>query len=151
MALVSDWLNWLTKFLKTLWLFIAGVSAVALMYYLLTGVEQGIDVVIQCGEVFASGVLSVIAVFLWAFLVWYSSRTLSYIKQHKDDQIFSRSANPVAASILYERYGIPSSFYQHIPRLLAYNCFVSVQIAIFHLPTFFGWSSPAMILAIRFL
>lgn len=143
-ALFSDWLNWLSRLLKALWLFIAGVIAVGVIYYLLTGVEQGIDVVIQSGEVFISGVLSMLAVFLWAFLVWYSSRTLSYIKQHKDDQIFSRRADPVAASILYARYGIPSSFYQHIPRLLAYNCFVSVQVAIFHLPTFFGWSGIAM-------
>lgn len=148
MALFSDWLNWLSKLLKALWLFIAGVVAVAVIYYLLTGVEQGIDVVIQSGEVFISGVLSMLAVFLWAFLVWYSSRTLSYIKQYKDDQIFSRRADPVTASILYARYGIPSSFYQHIPRLLAYNCFVSVQAAIFHLPTFFGWSGPAMLLVI---
>ena len=144
MALFSDWLNWLSRLLKALWLFISGVIAVAVIYYILTGVEQGIDVVIQSGEVFASGVLSILAVFLWAFLVWYSSRTLSYIKQFKDDQVFSRRADPVAASLLYERYGIPSFFYQHIPRLLAYNCFVSVQAAIFHLPTFFGWSGVAM-------
>ncbi|HEU5145369.1 MAG TPA: hypothetical protein VFT90_01580 [Chryseosolibacter sp.] len=144
MALFSHWLNWLSKLLKALWLFIAGVIAVVVIYYLLTGVEQGIDVVIQSGEVFISGVLSMLAVFLWAFLVWYSSRTLSYIKQHKDDLIFSRKSDPVTASILYKRYGIPASFYQHIPRLLAYNCFVSVQAAIFHLPTFFGWTGLAM-------
>jgi len=148
MALFIELLNWLAQLLKALWLFIAGVIAVAMIYYLLIGVEQGIDVVIQSGEVFFAGVLSMLAVFLWSFLVWYSSRTLSYIKQFKDDQIFSRKGDAVEASLLYARYGIPATLYQHIPRLLAYNCFVSVQVAIFHLPTFFGWSGYALILVI---
>lgn len=148
MALFIELLNWLSQLLKALWLFIAGVIAVAVMYYLLVGVEQGIDVVIQSGEVFFAGLMSMLAVFLWSFLVWYSSRTLSYIKQYKDDQIFSRKADAVGASLLYARYGIPAVLYQHIPRLLAYNCFVSVQVAIFHLPTFFGWSGYALILVI---
>ena len=148
MALLFDLLNWLSKLLKALWLFIAGVIAVGMIYYLLTGVEQGIDVVIQSGEVLWSGVLSMLAVFLWSFLVWYSSRMLSYIKQHKDDEVFSRKADTVTSSLLYARYGIPAALYQHIPRLLAYNCFVSVQVAIFHLPTFFGWSGHALILVI---
>lgn len=133
--------NWLSKLLKALWLYIAGVIAVLVIYYLLTGVEQGIDVVIQSGELLDSGILSVLAVFLLSFLVWYSCRILSYIKQHKDDEIFSKkSADDITSAMLYKKYCIPASFYQHIPRMLAYNCFVSVQVAIFHLPTFFAWS-----------
>lgn len=141
--------NWLSKLFKALWLFIAGVIAVLAIYYLLTGVEQGIDVVIQSGELLDSGVLSVLAVFLWSFLVWYSSRTLSYIKQHKDDEIFSRKcADDITSAMLYKKYCIPATFYQHIPRMLAYNCFVSLQVAIFHLPTFFGWSGFIIFLVI---
>ena len=146
MVLLKNALNWLSRLLKALWLFFPGVVAVGVIYYLLTGVEQGIDVVIQSGEVLVSGVLSILAVFLWAFLVWYSSRTLSYIKQHKDDQIFARKSGRDESAMLYAKYGIPTPFYQHIPRLLAYNCFVSVQVAIFHLPTFFDWSGGRMLL-----
>ena len=148
MSLILHFVNWLSKLLKAVWLFLAGVISVVVIYYLLTGVEQGVDVVIQSGELLDSGVLSMLAVFLWSFLVWYSSRTLSYIKQAKDDEIFSRKSPDGMTSLLYHKYAIPSSFYQHIPRMLAYNCFVSVQIAIFRLPTFFGWSGTVMILAI---
>ncbi|MEX2235781.1 MAG: hypothetical protein WD824_26725 [Cyclobacteriaceae bacterium] len=141
MILLLDFFNWLSKLLKAIWLFIAGVIAVLIIYYLLIGVEQGVDVVIQSGELLDSGILSVLAVFFWSFLVWYSSRTLSYIKQHKDDEIFSKkTAGDVTSAMLYKKYCIPSNLYQHIPRMLAYNCFVSVQVAIFHLPTFFAWS-----------
>lgn len=141
MSLAIHFFNWLAKLIKALWLFVAGVIAVAVIYYLLTGVEQGIDVVIQSGELLDSGVLSILAVFLWSFLVWYSCRTLSYIRQHKDDEIFSKkSEGDVTSGMLYHKYCIPSAFYQHIPRMLAYNCFVSIQVAIFHLPTFFSLS-----------
>ena len=84
MSLAIHFFDWLAKLIKALWLFVAGVIAVAVIYYLLTGVEQGIDVVIQSGELLDSGVLSILAVFLWSFLVWYSCRTLSYIRQHKE-------------------------------------------------------------------
>lgn len=149
MSLVFHVVNWISKLLKALWLFLAGVVSVIVIYYLLTGAEQGIDVVIQSGELLDSGILSMLSVFLWAFLVWYSCRTLSYIKQNKDDEIFSkRSAGDVTSQMLYHKYCIPTSFYQHIPRMLAYNCFVSIQIAIFHLPTFFGWSGRSMLVAV---
>src|SRR5687768_8191541 len=141
MILILDFFTWVSRLLKAIWLFISGVIAVLVIYYLLIGVEQGVDVLIQSGELLDSGILSVLAVFLWSFLVWYSSRTLSYIKQHKDDEIFSKkTARDLTSAMLYKKYCIPSNLYQHIPRMLAYNCFVSVQVAIFHLPTFFAWS-----------
>ncbi len=149
MARLRQFFNTLSKLLKALWLFIAGFLAVGMIYYLLTGVEQGIDVVIQSGELLDSGILSILAVFLWSFLVWYSGRTLSYIKQHKDDEIFSKkTSDDVTSAMLYKKYCIPSVFYQHIPRMLAYNCFVSIQVAIFHLPTFFAWPGIVMLLVI---
>lgn len=142
-------LNWLSKVIKALWLFISGVIAVGAIYCLLTGVEQGIDVVIQSGESLALGILSIAAVFLWSFLVWYSSRTLSYIKQHKDDEIFSKKTpDDVTSAMLYEKYCIPSSLYRHIPRMLAYNCFVCVQVAVFHLPTFHALPRFGMVMVI---
>ncbi|HET7178845.1 MAG TPA: hypothetical protein VFI14_03935 [Chryseosolibacter sp.] len=142
-------MNGLSRLVKALWLFISGIVAVAAVYYLLTGVEQGIDVVIQSGESIDLGVLTILAVFLWAFLVWYSSRTLSYIKQYKDDEIFSKKADgDMTSAMLYEKYCIPAAFHMHIPRLLAYNCFVSIQVAIFHLPTFYGWDRVTMLAAV---
>lgn len=149
MSIVIELLNGLSKLLKALWLFIAGVIAVLAIYYLLTGVEQGIDVVIRSGETLSSGLLTMLSVFLWSFLVWYSSRTLSYIRQHRDDEIFLRKTpGDQLSAQLYRKYSIPTGFYQHIPRLLAYNCFVSVQVAIFHLPTFYALSGIAMVLVV---
>ncbi len=141
--------NGLSKLLKALWLFVAGVIAVLMFYFLLTSVEQGVDVVIQSGESLDAWILSIICVFLWAFLVWYSCRTLSYIRQFKDDELFSSKAeDDVTSAQLYNRYCIPARLYRHVPRLLAYNCFVCIQVSIFHLPTFFSWSTLIMLLVV---
>jgi hypothetical protein len=139
----------IAKLSKAIWLYMAGIVAVLAIYYLLTGVEQGIDVVIQAGEYAGPGIFTVLAVFLWAFLVWYSGRILSYIKQCKDSEIYAkRTQDDVTAHDLYYKNCIPTSVHQHIPRMLAYNCFVSIQVAIFHLPTFHAFKGWVMVLVI---
>ncbi len=119
----------ISEFLKTLWLYIAGIIAVGAIYFLLTGIEQGVDVVIQAGEYKWPGIASIVAVPLWSFLVWYSCRLLSYAKQSSGTTI-------------------PANTLQLVPRLLAYNCFICVQAAIFALPTFFCLSFLQIVLFI---
>lgn len=149
MSMLYEIMHKFSHLLRSLWLFISGVISVGAMYYLLIHVEQGIDVLILSGERLMSLVLTAIAIALWAFLLWYSGRTLSYIRQGKDNEMFSRR-DPTEGNRLYERFGIPSPFYQHLPRLLAYNCFVVVQVAILHLPTFYGWKGAELVLALLF-
>lgn len=142
----------ISKLLKAIWLYIAGFIAVGVIYVLLTGIEQGIDVVIQSGESASTAIFTVLAIVLWSFLVWYSSRILGYIKQSKEDSFYTKKcADDVLSDQLYYRYAIPASFHKHIPRLLAFNCFVAVQAAIFHLPSFQKFSSipPFAIVAVH--
>ncbi|HEX8269139.1 MAG TPA: patatin-like phospholipase family protein [Flavobacterium sp.] len=109
-------------FLRSLWLYIAGILSVAAIYCLLTGIEQGIDVVIQSGENFGAGFFMVLCTLLWAFILWYSSRILSYIKQQRDAD-------------LQKVNRITTQMHRHVPRMIAFNCFVAVQAAIVSLPS----------------
>ena len=104
---------------KVLWLYVAGIISLLLMYFLLTEVDQGIDVLIQTGEKISSGVASVIAAILWAYVVWYSCRLLAFAKKDKDA-------------------GVSEYLLEIMPQLLAFNCFVCIQVSIFSLPTFSG-------------
>ncbi|MEJ7646381.1 MAG: hypothetical protein WKF87_17420 [Chryseolinea sp.] len=131
--------TFLANLFKSIWIFLAAFVSVVVMYILLITVEQGIDVVIHAGEYPERGILAVAAVILWAYLLWYSSRTLSYVRQDKDDRQFLDN---------YERYTIPTKFYQHLPRFLAYNCFVCCQVAIFNLPTVYAWNTWLVMLSI---
>jgi len=105
---------------KVLWLYVAGIISLLVMYFLLTEVDQGIDVLIQTGEKVSSGVASVIAAILWAYIVWYSCRLLAFAKKDKDT-------------------GVSEYLLEIMPRLLAFNCFVCIQVSIFSLPTFYGF------------
>ncbi|HTA26704.1 MAG TPA: hypothetical protein VK809_02870 [Bacteroidia bacterium] len=124
----------ISQLLKALWFYIAGIITVMIIYYLLTGVDQGIDVVMQVGEYPSPALCAVLAILLWAYLVWYSSRYISYIKQSIDEEI---GGNDIKISTAY---------HQHIPRLLAVNCFASIQYAILCLPTFLFYKSPGWLL-----
>ncbi|MCU0419019.1 MAG: patatin-like phospholipase family protein [Cyclobacteriaceae bacterium] len=103
--------------LPSLWLFGPGVITVLLGYFLLIQLSQGRDVLMQAGEDTVAFVATIGAVLLWAFFVWYGSRIIGYEKK------FNAPAWPVPMLSLF-------------PRLLAYNTFVSVQVAILCLPTF---------------
>jgi predicted acylesterase/phospholipase RssA len=114
--------------LKALWLYIAGLFSVILVYCLLIGIEQGIDVVVQSGEYLQGpGFFTLTAVALWAYFVWFSSRILSYIKQQKDFVLKTENA-------------ISTWFHKHFPRLLSFNCYVCLQAAIISLPTIYDWN-----------
>lgn len=125
--------------LRTIGVFIAAFLSIVVMYVLLIGVEQGIDVVIHSGEYPERGILAVVATIIWAYLLWYSCRTLSYVKQDRDDRLYVDN---------YVLYGIPTGHYKHVPRFLAYHCFVCVQVAVFSLPTVYALSFAWVLVAI---
>nr|WP_322623920.1 patatin-like phospholipase family protein [uncultured Flavobacterium sp.] len=111
--------------LKSVWLYLAGILSLVVIYVLLTTVEQGIDVVIQAGEYKCAAIATILGCILWAFLLWYSARILSYIKQEYD----------TVANCSGMVFKIPTTYHKHIPRLLAYNTFVCIQAAIISIPT----------------
>lgn len=100
----------------SLYLNITGI--VALLIILVTlAIQQGQDIIIQVGEYGAPFGFSFFCILLWAFLNWYTARLLTYEKRNRNRLI-------------------PPEFHKHIPRLIAFHCFVIVQAAIYALPTF---------------
>jgi hypothetical protein len=102
------------------------VITILLGYFMLTKLTQGQDVVMLVGEQMSSFVFALIAIILWAFFVWYSSRLIGYEKKFNDTEW-------------------PISYLSTFPRLLAYNAFVTVQASILALPTIYNWSFEALL------
>src|SRR5271154_6718763 len=101
-----------SSFFKSVWLYFPGIFTVVLLYFMLIKLEPGIDLLIQSGESWVHFLWTCIAILLWSMLAWYSARLVSYAKQNK---------NPGE---------IGNIFHKHLPRLIAWNCFVGVQVAI---------------------
>lgn len=111
---------YLTWVLKALKLYVFGIASVAMIFFVLINLTQGRDLVMMIGEEVWPRVFALVAVVLWAFYSWYSSRLLGYAKAMQPNS------------------SIPDSFHEHFPRLIAYNAVVSIQAAILSLPTFFS-------------
>lgn len=114
---------------KAIWTFLAAFLSIVAMYVLLTALEQGIDVVIHAGEYPERGILAMASIVVWAYMLWYSCRTLSYVNQDRDDRTYRER---------YRDFALPTMWFQQVPRFLAYHCFVCVQIAVFNLPTVYN-------------
>lgn len=127
-------MKYLSVFLKSLWLNIGGILSVVAIYYLLIVIDQGVDVVIQAGENLSPAICTIAGCILWAVILWYSGRMLSYIKQQKRYDKNPVDMNAVDAQqkalIMYT-----TRLQKHMPRLIAFNCFVCLQAAIISLPT----------------
>lgn len=143
-------MKYLSIFLKSVWLNIGGILSVIAIYYLLTVIDQGVDVVIQSGENLSPALCTIAGCILWAGILWYSGRMLSYIKQQK-----RYDKNPVDMNNVDAKQRAVIMFttrlQKHMPRLIAFNCFVCLQAAIISLPTasptLDGWFLVLFILA----
>jgi hypothetical protein len=107
--------------LKALSVYGAGVFTVLLGYFMLIKLTQGQDVLMQAGEAWGAFLFSLVAILSWAFFVWYSSRLIGYQKK-------------------FNNKNWPLEVISTMPRLLAYNAFVSVQAATLALPTILNLS-----------
>ena len=112
-------LKWVIHLLRdlftALWLYMPALIAISAIYYCLMAVDQGIDVLVQAGEHVVPALFTGLAIVFWSVLVWYSSRIVSYV----------RSSDEQEANI----------FVKHLPRFLAYHCFIAIQVAILALPS----------------
>lgn len=114
---IRDKFTYLSQLVKSIKLYLAGIGAVAAIYWIVIVLTPGQDVVMRLGEypgAFAGALIS--AVLLTVYL-WYSSRLVGYVKSVQPE-------NPISAA-----------FHEHLPRLIAFNGLVSIQAAIFALPT----------------
>lgn len=109
-------LQHLRYILLSLWFYVPSVITILIGYFLLTKLTQGQDVVMLVGECKLPVLFTSVGVLLWAFFVWYCNRLIGYEKKFNDP-------------------GWDVDYLSLFPRLLAYNTFVTVQVAIVALPT----------------
>ena len=108
----------LGKALKVLSLFFPGILAVLVCYFILVGMDEGQDILIQFSELASRRLFGVVALIFWGFTLWYSSRLVGYCKA------YAKEPTPLEATL-----------HLHIPRLLGYNVFIAVQAAVLTIPT----------------
>ncbi|HZY82272.1 MAG TPA: patatin-like phospholipase family protein [Cyclobacteriaceae bacterium] len=112
--------------LKSVRIYLPGFITVLVSYFVFSKLPQGQDVIIQITEFFGPFLWAICCVPVWAVFCWYSSRLVGYEKS------------------LQPGSDVPEEYHTHVPRLIAYNCLVSIQAAILALPTIGNLSQGAI-------
>jgi len=128
LALVASYLAYFLikrypDFLKALWLYLAGIVTVAMSYFIFIKLTQGQDVIMQVGEYSGPFLFSLLCIPMWSYVLWYSARLIGYVKREQTTGV------------------IREAFHRHLPRIIAFNAFVSIQAAILALPALCNWGT----------
>lgn len=107
----------LSQILRMVWLLFPAILLIILSGLTFSSLSQGQDVLLMAAERRTSATLLIISVTFFAFVSWYASRILVYVKDtvSSDGQKFWSSA---------------------FPRILGYGVFFAVQIGIINHPYF---------------
>ncbi len=99
--------------LNAFWLYLPATITVCLIYYVLMGVDLAVDTLMIVGESYKQMGLLLLVIFIWSWIVWFSSRLVSLVPLNK------LTTNNI--------------FVSQLPRFFAINCYVAIQCAILSL------------------
>ncbi|WP_109833231.1 patatin-like phospholipase family protein [Reichenbachiella versicolor] len=100
--------------LKCLWLFFPAIFIITAVYYGLTSLTQGRDLILTIVESKSVAFFPILTISFWGLLTWFSSRYVAIIKM--------ASMNRATDLLLF--------FFSHTPRYLGLLCFMTVEVAI---------------------
>jgi predicted acylesterase/phospholipase RssA len=115
---MNQFLQELSKALKMVWLLFPAILFILITGILFSTLNQGQDVLLIAVESRISAMLLVLAVAFLAFINWYTSRLIVYIKAEKNDEEQN------------------SFWYSIFPRVLGYFTFFAMEAAIINHPYF---------------
>jgi len=140
-------LRFLSFLFRSVWLFFPAILFVVLGVWCFWVLGQGKDVIVAFGENPRAKVYFVLAVALWVYLSWFSSRIVAYQKLFK--QINNGGFKSDFDYAEHERtvdvfsYELPLPWLEIFPRILGFACFLVIELALLQL-NFYGapgWSS----------
>lgn len=116
---VESFLRALTVYFRVFYLFGASIIFLALAAGCFWLLPQGTDIIMKSLESPYSGIVMLLSLFLWAYVLWYSGRIVAYQKNRLLNGYLTKNA-PV---LIF-----------HMPRLLAYLAYTIVLLALLHSP-----------------
>ena len=133
---------------KTIWLFFPGIIFLIFSIFVFWTLGQGKDIIVAFTENTSKTIFSLnytriiffVAIGFWAYVSWYSSRIISYIKKtrQKDDvQAISGVDSETAEQEYTDRYKffeVGKNFLDQFPRLIGNCCLLVLELAVLQSP-----------------
>jgi hypothetical protein len=153
-------LRFISFLFKSIWLFFPAILFVVLAVWCFWMLGQGKDIIVAFGENPRAKIYFFLAIALWVYLSWFSSRVVAYQKLFK--QLKNGGFKSDFDYEQYERtakifsYELPLPWLEIFPRVLGFACFLVIELALLQLKFYGtpGWSTPdavMLFLALLFL
>lgn len=165
-------LRFLSYLFKSIWLFFPAILFIVLAIWCFWTLGQGKDVIVAFGENPRAKIYFFLAIALWAYLSWFSSRIVAYQKEYKQwKQALAAKHLPIeedtsgtarkAANLQQQKnatgddlhnyskalfhYELPLPWLEIFPRILGFACFLVIELALLQLDFYGtpGWSNSA--------
>ena len=133
-------LLFISRLLKSLWLFFPGILFLVLAMWCFWSLNQGKDIIVAFTENHQAKAFFFIAIAFWIYVTWYSARVVAYLKKAKQedriDQIAeSRSASQKELNRSNPRFfELPPVWLQVFPHILGFACLLTIELAVLQSP-----------------
>ena len=142
-------LRFISFFLKSIWLFFPALLFIVLATWCFWMLGQGKDIIVAFGENPRAKVYFFLAIALWVYISWFSSRIVAYQKLFK--QLQKNAFKPNFDYEAHEKSGeaftfeLPTPWLEIFPRILGFACFLVIELALLQLKYYGapGWSATA--------
>jgi hypothetical protein len=141
-------LRYISQLSKALWLFFPGILFILFFIFCFWTLGQGKDLIVAFTENESHTILSLnytriiffIAIGFWAYVSWYSSRIISYLKKSKqEDKIqeiagIDRASAEAAFNQHKNYFELSENFIDEFPRMIGNACFLVIELAVLQSP-----------------
>ncbi len=152
-------LRYISQISKSVWLFFPGITFLFLFIFCFWTLGQGKDILIAFTENESHTILSLnytriiffIAIGFWAYVSWYSSRIISYIKKSKQQDKVQEIAgiDRLAAEEAFKAdrtfFELNEKFLSEFPRMIGNACFLTVELAVLQSPLLYKPLNPTLV------
>lgn len=151
-AFIGRSIRFLSQLLKSVWVFFPGILMLILPIFCFWMLGQGKDIIVAFIDNRPSGnsmiafnyfrLIFFIAIGFWAYVSWFSSRIISYIKKKQQIETQLKAGDKLEdAERDYEAnkdyFDIGKSFLDGIPRLIGNACFLILELAVLQSPVLY--------------
>ena len=150
-------LLFLSRLLKSIWLFFPGLLFLVLTIFCFWTLDQGKDLIISFTESQTTKVLFFIAIGFWLYVSWYSARIIAYQKKFMQECYIQQCAPQQLTPPEAKKLELTAGFLDRFPRMIGFSCCLVIELAMFQIPLFFkkplttGWALIILIVALLIL
>lgn len=130
-------LRFLSFLFKSVWIFFPSILFMLLAYMCFWTLGQGKDLMVAFAENRHAKLFFFIAMALWSYTAWYSSRIIAYMVARRQGEavVFKATtfAGNVVSDIGNDYFKIPERWLRIFPRLIGFSCLLVIELAVLQL------------------